>query len=314
MKPWTLLDAPSMTGKHVLITGGNSGLGFETARMLVSLGANVVLACRNLQKAQQAIEQLRLEYPKHTIDYVLLDLSKLQSVRTMAEIVNSWGTPLDLLLNNAGVLAGPFQRTEDGFERQIGTNHFGHFALTGLLFPALSRSKSPRVVTVSSLAHTMAHLSINELLCSDSPRHYVPRWAYYRSKLANLLFTYELARLSEAHDASLKSIGVHPGIARTNLFSQESKKPITPWHYRILPMHSAREGALSLVRACVDEDAKNGDYYGPSGWLGIRGAPKKVKSSPRSHDPILAKDLWSCSQQLTQVIYQWELLDKEGHQ
>ena len=313
MKSWSLENAPSMKGKRVVITGGNSGLGLETARMLLFLGADVILACRNPHKAQLVIDQFRAEYPQRTIEFVPLDLSKLSSVRQAAEKMNSMELTVDILVNNAGVLAGPFQRTEDGFERQMGTNHFGHFALTGLLFPALSRSRTPRVVTVSSLAHTMARLSIAELMDPTLPAHYVPRWAYYRSKLANLLYAYELARLSESSSASLQSIAVHPGIARTNLFTQDPSNSKTPWHYRILPMHSAKEGALSLVRACVDEDAKNGDYYGPSGLFGIRGAPKKVKSSPRSHDPILARDLWLCSEQLTHVIYDWKLLMKGEH-
>lgn len=309
-KAWNETKISSLSNVRVLITGGNSGLGFEVAKMLASAGAELILACRNSAKAEQAIQIIQAEIPSAVLSYVTLDLSSLASIRRCADELIDGYDCLDLLVNNAGIFAGPFQQTEDGFELQFGTNHLGHFALTGLLLPLLANSRRPRVVTVSSMAHIFAQLNIRAMEASSISKCHIPRWCYYRSKLANLLFSYELGRQAESHKLSLQSIAVHPGIARTHLFYQNQTLSKKPWHLRFLPMHTAKEGALSIVRACVDETAENGNYYGPSGWLGIRGLPVKSRSSKRSHQLQLARELWDYSEKMTNVFYDWTLFQK----
>lgn len=301
---FTFEQIPPLEHKTILITGANSGLGFESAKALAQRGARVIVAARTAEKAEAAIAALRAEQPSAKLAPLVLDLAELASVRSAAREVNARYDRLDVLLNNAGVMATPYARTRDGFELQFGTNHLGHFALTGSLFELLSRTPDARVVNVSSGAHRLGKLRF------DDPHweHGYAKWpAYGMSKLANLLFTYELARRVAIAGLSLRSVAAHPGYAATNLqyrglelanarFAERVTRVVNP-----LLGQSAAEGALPQIFAAVASGVDNGDYLGPSRWFEARGQPKKVASNARSHDADAMRKLWELSEQLTGV-------------
>lgn len=304
---WTVRDIPDLSGRRILITGGNSGIGFEAARAFAARGAATILACRNPAKASEAVEQLRRESPAATVEALPLDLANLASVRDFAKQFCGTHGSLDVLCNNAGVMALPYRETADGFEMQIGTNHLGHFALTGLLLEPLLATPDSRVVTVSSNFHKPGRIRFDDLHWKRGYR----KWgAYAQSKLANLLFAYELQRRLDARPTRTKSVAVHPGYASTNLQTAGAKmegssigEAIQNLGSRLLAQ-SAEGGALPTLYAATAPDVRGGDYIGPDGWLEMRGHPAVVESSARARDEEAADRLWSLSEQLTGVRYE----------
>ncbi|KAB8180876.1 SDR family NAD(P)-dependent oxidoreductase [Microbispora catharanthi] len=295
VKAWTEVDIPGQRGRMAVVTGANTGIGFETARALALRGATVVLACRDLAKAEAAATRIRRVAPQATLDVVRLDLASLASVRAAAGEIRARHNRVDLLVNNAGV-TGLSGRTEDGFEIQFGVNHLGHFALTGLVLDLLLTAPGSRVVTVSSIGHRFGRID------TDDPD--AGAGAYARSKLANLLFTYELQRRLQTAGASTVALAAHPGGAATEVFRYSS-----PW-FRVPNLLIARlfgrtpvMGALPTLRAATDPGAAGGDYYGPGGLFEIRGCPERVRAAARAHDRDLGQRLWQVSQRLTAVTY-----------
>ena len=305
-QPWTYDSIPDQRGKLAVVTGGNSGIGYEAALALAGKGAQVILAVRSAQRGQEAAAGIRRAYPQAAVEVLELDLASLASVRRAAEALQRRHAALPLLINNAGVMALPHRRTADGFEMQFGTNHLGHFALTGLLLPALLAAPGARVVNVSSMLHTSGAIDFDNL---DGARGY-NRWrAYSQSKLANLLFTYELQRRLAAAGAGALSVACHPGYASTNLQSAGARMDgsrfselLTTFGNRLLAQ-SAAMGALPTLYAALAPDIHGGEYVGPTGLLGWRGYPGVLRSSERSYDQTAARRLWQVSEQLTGVSY-----------
>ena len=305
---WTPDELPDLTGTTAVVTGGNSGIGFVTARELAGHGATVILACRNIAAAEQSAERIRSNHNGTgaripDVRVAELDLSSLISVRRFAD---SWESPLDLLVNNAGVMAPrSWQGTRDGFELQFGTNHLGHFALTGLLLPALSASALPRVVTVSSIAH---HGGRTDLLDGNPPGAYRPDSSYSNSKLANLLFGAELARRATANGSAVTSTMAHPGVCATGLAvdpqglgSYRAVRLLAPLVMRVA-FQSAAAGARPSLYASV---AEPGSYTGPQWLRESRGPVGPARWSALAKDHLLAARLWQVSQDLTGVEYSW---------
>ena len=305
---FTFDSIPSLAGRTVVVTGGNSGIGFEAARMFARRGAHLVLACRDAAKMQAARERIVAETAGAVVDEVTLDLGDLGKVRSAAAAIRDLAPTLDVLVNNAGVMALPYKETQDGFEMQVGTNHLGHFALTGLLLPSLLAAKQPRVVTVSSLVHLQGNVDVADL---PKPRAYNEWTAYARSKLANVLFGYELDRRAKAARAALVSAVCHPGYAATNLQSVGAKMGGSAFQGSMmqpgnkLVAQSAEMGAMPTMFAATADDVRGGEFVGPGGLLAMRGAPKVGKSSKASHDTESARALWEASEKLTGVIYAW---------
>lgn len=304
-KKWTAGDIAEQTGKTVLVTGANSGIGYQAALELARRGAHVLLGVRDKTKGAAAMSKLRREVPAASIELADLDMASLASIRAFAASFTSRAVPLDLLINNAGVMALPKRElTEDGFERQFGTNHLGHFALTGLLMPALLAAPQPRVITVSSLAHRNGRMEWDNL---QSERKYVPWDAYNASKLANLLFALELQRKASASGSPLVSIPVHPGIARTRIFSNgPGVRDVKAVAMVILSPFITQDdtmGALPTLYAATAPQARGGEYIGPDGFQGFKGHPTVEQPRPQALNEADAKRLWSVSEQLTGVAY-----------
>jgi NAD(P)-dependent dehydrogenase (short-subunit alcohol dehydrogenase family) len=297
---WTADQIPDQSGRVAVVTGGNSGLGLETVRQLARAGARVVLACRDTAKGEAAREQVRAGVPDADIEVAPLDLASLASVREFADRIKGEGTGLDLLINNAGVMAPPRRETADGFELQLGTNHLGHFALTGQILAAMEGREDARVVTVSSGAHRMGKINFDDL---QSERGY-SRWrAYGQSKLANLLFAFELDRRLRAAGSPIKSVAAHPGYAATNLQSAAPPlfdRMVMVFTNRLLAQ-SAEMGALPQLYAATNPVVEGGTYIGPDGIAEQRGHPKTVGSSGAARDEATARRLWDVSEDLTGV-------------
>jgi NAD(P)-dependent dehydrogenase (short-subunit alcohol dehydrogenase family) len=273
--------------------------------VLAERGATVVLACRDVVKAERAADRIRSEVARADVQIVRLDLASLASVREAADELRSDYPRLDLLINNAGVMAVPYQRTEDDFELTLATNHLGHFALTGLLLEPLLATAGSRIVTVSSIAHQRGVMHFDDL---QSEHRYDPGDAYAQSKLANLLFTYELQARLAAAGARRIALAAHPGNARTELWRTSSRleRGLISSRLRLLNfslVQSSELGALPTLRAAVDPSARGGDYYGPARWFQFTGYPTRVESSARSHDAVAQRRLWDTSEQLTGVSY-----------
>jgi NAD(P)-dependent dehydrogenase (short-subunit alcohol dehydrogenase family) len=303
---WTAENIPKLDGKNILITGANSGLGLVSAKALARQGAHVVLACRTLAKAKAAEEVIRREVPGAQLSPQAVDLADLASVRGFAREIAARLPTLDVLMNNAGVMATPYLRTADGFEMQFGTNHLGHFALTGLLFELLAKTPDARVVTIASAAHRMGVMRFED----PSWEHGYSKWAAYgMSKLANLLFAYELARRCKIAGIAVKSVAAHPGAAATNLpvrGPELARAKLATWAWGALTPLFAQpswRGALPQLYAAVADGVSSGDYIGPDGLYEVRGYPKKTRSSGRSRDTQSMKRLWELSEQLTGVHY-----------
>jgi len=305
MSHWTAADLPDLSGRRVVVTGANSGIGYEAALGLARHGARVTLACRDAGRGEAALARLRAAAPGADAEVRPLDLADLASVRAFAA---GWDGPLDLLVNNAGVMALPQRRTADGFELQLGTNHLGHFALTGLLLEALLAAPRPRVVTVASVAHRMGRIDFGDL---QSERRYRKWPAYGQSKLANLLFMLELQRRADAAGARLTSVAAHPGWAATNLQAtgptmagSSLEARLAALGNRIFAQDEAR-GALPTLFAAT-QDLPGGSYVGPGGLAEMRGDPKLVDMTSRAKDPATAARLWDLSEELTGVRYVFE--------
>ena len=307
-KKWTADNVGDQTGKRFLITGGNSGIGLEAARILAAANGHVVIASRNLDKARQAAEDIRRTTAGGSVDLLQLDLADLTAVDVAAEQFRERFGPLDVLINNAGVMALPYGQTVDGFEMQFGTNHLGHFALTGHLLPALLETSAPRVVTISSGAHKVGRINFHNL---DGSAGYSKWVAYSMSKLANLLFTFELQRRAEAANLPLTAVAAHPGYARTNLQSaaarmKGSQLRVGLWSvFNAIAGQSPVAGALPTVYAAVAQDVDGGDYIGPNGIGELRGStPVKVGTTAAARDARQAARLWTVSEELTGVRYE----------
>jgi NAD(P)-dependent dehydrogenase (short-subunit alcohol dehydrogenase family) len=302
---WTEENVPGQEGRTVVITGGNAGLGYEVARVLAQAGAATVLACRDPARGGAAAARIRAAAPGARVDLVRLDLASLASVREAADQLRTSYPAIDLLINNAGGVTPRYQRTEDGFERTLATNHLGPFALTGLVLDRLLPVPGSRVVTVSSIGHRRGVINFDDLQAEGG---YRSQQAYFQSKLANLLFTYELqARLAAAGAATI-AVAAHPGNARTG-FGRDMNRAVriamSP-RLRALTwwlMQSPQVAALATVRAATDPEARGGEYYGPPGRAQFTGYPERVESSARSHDQAAGRRLWQESERLTGVTY-----------
>jgi NAD(P)-dependent dehydrogenase (short-subunit alcohol dehydrogenase family) len=298
MAEWTTADIPDQTGRVAVITGANTGLGYETASALAENGAHVVLTVRDLDKGKDAATLIGRRNPAGSVTVQELDLTSLESIRAAATQLRSDHDRIDLLINNAGVMFTPESTTEDGFELQFGTNHLGHFALTGLLLDRLLGVPGSRVVAVSSTAHRSGRIRFDDL---QWRRGYSAVGAYAQSKLANLLFTYELQR--RLTDAETIAAAAHPGISKTELDRNTSAWLRLLTNTSGLFAQEASMGALPTLRAATDLGVSGGQYFGPSGLGHVRGYPEVVTSSRRSHDIEAQKRLWAVSEELTEVIY-----------
>jgi NAD(P)-dependent dehydrogenase (short-subunit alcohol dehydrogenase family) len=301
---WTTENIPDLTGKVVIVTGSNSGIGFEVVHELTRKGAHAILACRSMDRAQAARDRITAASPDAHADIMHLDLANLASVQHFAREFQAQYTRLDVLVNNAGIMMAPYATTVDGFESHFATNHLGHFALTGLLLNVLLATQGSRVVNVSSSGHRMGRMDFQNLMF-DEGHEYSPLRAYGRSKLANLLFTYELQRRYETVGTDALAVAAHPGMSNTRL----GRYLETKWYFRIsIPlmswmMQSAAMGALPIIRAAVDPHVTGGEYYGPDGFREMRGYPVIVQSDTASHNEDDARQLWDISEQLTRVYF-----------
>ncbi|WP_420992384.1 oxidoreductase [Cupriavidus sp. 30B13] len=306
---WSLSDVPSQDGKRILITGANSGIGFHAARVLAQKGANVILACRDVRRGEAALSRLTASDPAVRAELAILDLASLASVRAFAQRELAELRPLHLLINNAGVMAPPRRlETADGFELQFGTNVLGHFALTALLMPALelaAASGHARVVTIASIAHKRGRLDFGDL---QSERRYSPMQSYQQSKLADLMFAFELDRRLRAAGSRVMSVAAHPGVANTNLFRAgkhsaiESALRAGASHLIGMLLNSDEAGALPTLYAATSPAAAGGGYYGPTGFMEMRGDHVgDAAVAPQARDAEAATRLWQVCESLTGV-------------
>jgi NAD(P)-dependent dehydrogenase (short-subunit alcohol dehydrogenase family) len=312
-EPWQAADIPSQVGRRYIITGGNSGIGYHAALKLARKGADIVLACRDQGRGEAAIARLAEEAPGGNVELAILNLASLASVRQFAAEELARKLPLHVLINNAGVMSPPRRvETADGFELQFGTNVLGHFALTGLLLPALQASAStsephPRIVTIASIAHKKGQLNFDDLQFS---RSYSPWGSYQQSKLANLMLAFELSRRLRAAHSPVISIAAHPGVAETNLFKREDHPKVEKFVRGIMGhaigmfLNTDAEGAFPTLYAATAPEAADGAYYGPQGFAEMRGeivGPAKVAPQARNQDA--AAKLWNTCEELTGVRY-----------
>jgi len=301
MEPWTADEIPSQAGKIAIVTGANSGIGYHTALELARKGGRVLLACRNPAKAEDALKRLKDAVPGAQAELAALDVSDLGSVRAFAAAFAGRGAPLDVLVNNAGIYSAERRTSRDGFELTLATNHLGHFLLTALLLPALKRSADPRVVTVSSIAHRRGRVDFDDLM---GERRYNGPKAYGQTKLANLLFAFELQRRADVAGVRLRSLAAHPGVARTSIIVNALGGGKPNWKTRfvdlIMPLfsHSEEQGALPTLYAATRPDAAPGAYYGPDGFREMTGFPVRVDCYPQAKDEAAAKRLWEVSERL----------------
>lgn len=310
MTNWTIANIPDQTGKLAIVTGSNSGTGYETALALAQKGAEVVIAARNARKAEDAIARIRAAVPFAKVRFEALDLSRQASVTAFAERMLADGRPIDILINNAGVMMLPTREvTEDGFEMQLATNYLGHFALTARLLPLLRAGKA-RVVQLSSIAHRRGEIRLDDLNWTSG---YKPWPVYGQSKLAMLMFGLELDRRSEANGWGLTSVVAHPGYARTGLIENGPlvRSPIARAGLRYifrpliepLVSHSAADGALPILMAATDPTVRGGAYLGATQLNELKGPPGPAKAEPQALDTDVAARLWTASEQMTGVTF-----------
>jgi NAD(P)-dependent dehydrogenase (short-subunit alcohol dehydrogenase family) len=300
MSKWTTANIPDQTGRTAVITGANTGLGYETAAALAAKGAQVVLAVRSVEKGKEAARGIAQATPGADVELQELDLTSLESVRAAADELRSKHDSIDLLINNAGVMMTPKSTTKDGFELQFGTNHLGHFAFTGLLLDRVLAAPGSRIVTVSSVGHRFARggIRFDDI---QWERDYSRVGAYGQSKLANLMFTYELQRRLQGTNTI--AVAAHPGGSRTEL--TRNLPPVVAALTRPLErfMQEADMGALPTLRAATDPGVIGGQYFGPDGFGEQRGYPKVVASSKASHDTVAQNRLWAVSEELSGVTF-----------
>ena len=308
MTSWTAADIPDQKGRIVLITGANSGLGLRSAEALARAGAQVLLACRDPKKAADALELVEACATTGAPSVISLDLADLSSIEAAAEVVADRVDHIDVLMNNAGVMAIPLRRTADDFEMQFGTNHLGHFALTGRLLPLLLAADEPRVISTSSQAHRIGKMRWDDL---HWRKRYSKWLAYGQSKLANLLFAFELDRRAQREGVALVAAAAHPGYASTHLQAAGPEMAGNPLMERAMDFgnrimaQSDADGALPQLYAATMPNVKGGEYYGPNGPFEVRGSPKKVGCAGAARDTSAAKRLWDVSEKETGVTYKW---------
>ncbi|MGH8453817.1 MAG: oxidoreductase [Nevskiales bacterium] len=308
---WCQEHLPDLSGKHALVTGAASGLGYETAAGLASRGARVVLADINKEGGNAAVERIRSWIPRANVEFRAIDLADLANVRHFTEALNADDVPLDILVNNAGILP-PLQRrtTQDGFELKFGINVLGHFALTGLLLQSLLKSAAPRVVWVSSLVHRHAQINLDDL---NAERGYAPQRAYNQAKLACLILALELQARAQASGSRIMGLAAHPGVAKTPLGDSrkgQARRSLADhltdfafWIAMNIFSQSQDQGALPILQATAAADAKGGEFYGPDGFGEMRGNPKRVQPSKSALDPAVRRRLWDECERLTGVDY-----------
>ena len=305
---FTAAAVPELTGKTFVITGANSGIGFAAAKVLAAHNARVVLACRDAAKMAAAAQLIRAESPSASVEEVTLDLGSVAAVRAAASEIARRYPRIDVLVNNAGVMFLPYRETLDGVEMQFGTNHLAHFALTGLLLPQLLAAQAPRVVNVSSIFHAMGTLAIDDI---PKPRVYDEQHAYGMSKLANLLFTYELDRRAKAAQTKLLSVACHPGYSATNLQGVGPRMSGSMLMGAIMGVgnavfaQSAEMGALPTLYAAVEPNVRGAEYIGPRAFFGMRGYPVVSQSNAASRNFDSARALWEVSERLTKVRFEF---------
>ncbi len=294
---WEVNAIPDLSGKTIIITGSSSGLGLETARVLAGKNASVVIAVRNLFKGNSAADLIREEYSDAELTVMGLDLASLESIRGFAHNFRQNYKKLDLLINNAGVMMSPFARTSDGFELQFGTNHLGHFALTGLLLDPILCCPGSRIVTLSSIAHKNGKLNLDDV--SWKTRKYNTHQAYFDSKIANLHFTFELDRRLKAAQAETIALAAHPGSTKTEL---QRHSALVSFLNNIIAQDVIM-GALPTLRAAFDESVTGGEFFGPEKFMETRGYPVQVQPSKLSQDKETAAKLWRLSEEMTGIRY-----------
>lgn len=303
MSSWTPAQIPDQSGRRAVVTGANSGLGLVTATELARKGAKVILAVRTTSKGEQAAAEIRRQVPTADVEVHELDLSSLDSIRAFATKLTDEDPRLDLLVNNAGIMMTPPQKTADGFELQFGTNHLGHFALTGLLLEALTAGRDPRVVTVSSIEHKPGHVHFDDLQLEHG---YGPRKAYQQSKMANAVFGLELDRRLRKAGSPVKSLLAHPGYSNTNLQSTgpTGVAKLAMWFGNRVLAQGADKGALPQLHAATAPEVESGQFFGPNGFQEFRGAVTEVHAVPEAQDEQIARRLWDVSEKLTGVEYE----------
>jgi NAD(P)-dependent dehydrogenase (short-subunit alcohol dehydrogenase family) len=303
---WGAADAGDLTGRVALVTGANSGIGYETTRVLSDHGAHVIMACRDREKAARARDKLESQLDRSSLELLDLDLSDLVSVRTAAERVIEQHARLDLLVNNGGVMGTPYRQTADGFELQMATNHLGHFALTGLLLDRLVTTERSRIVTVSSHMHRLGRIRTDNVATTKARNSWIQ---YSTTKLANLLFVAELSRRLEAGGFRTMALAAHPGWTRSNLAGSGAALSKSRVRRRLSRAaganlgQSAAGGALPVLCAATSSHVHNGQYIGPGGAFGMYGPPRVARPSRWARDPKLAARLWATSEELTGVRY-----------
>lgn len=300
---WDINQIPSLEGKRAIITGGNSGIGLETAKTITSKGGEVILAVRHIKKGEQAKDEILKENELANVTVMKLDLSHLESVKEFTDEFANRFESLDILINNAGVMMLPYQKTKEGFEMQFGSNHLGHFVLVGKLLPLLQKTPNARIVTVSSLAHRRGKIYFENL---DGTKGYNRSMFYAQSKLANLLFAKELDRRLKEAGIPILSIACHPGISSTNLFTLGKQK--TPWFMKVFLKYfsqPANMGSLPTLYAATNKDLVGGEYIGPDGPLQRKGYPTIETPYPNALNKETMKKLWDISEELTGIAYEF---------
>lgn len=294
---WTTANIPDQTGKTIIVTGANTGLGLSDARLLAQKGAAVILACRNIEKGEAAAQSIRAIVPNADLRVWALDLSSMASVREFAARCEKECERVDVLINNAGVMMPPKMETADGFELQFGTNHLGHFLLTGLLLPLLNKAPAPRVVSLSSIAHRSGRIDFDNL---NAERGYSKWKAYAQSKLACVMYAVEFQRRLERSGSKIISVAAHPGATKTELARYGVLMSFMMW---LMRAQTPDEGAMPTLRAATDPAVKGGEYYGPAGFNGLHGPAVLEKPVPRTFDTTVAERLWQVSEKMTGITY-----------
>ncbi len=301
---WKADQIPELSGKVIIVTGANTGIGFQAALELARKGAETILACRNKKKGLKAVSNIKKRNPEARVRFLQLDLGSLRSIHLFAEIFRKQYSRLDVLLNNAGIIWYPYRITEDGFESQIGINHLGHFALTGLLLGLIEKTDGARVVLVSSIGHRKGTMDFDNFMF-EGGKGYSRSGAYGRSKLANLLHTYELTRRFRKAKIHAMAVAAHPGYSYTDFGRRRLFKSLRFIFYPLIVLvtQSASMGALPSLRAAVDPEVNGNDYFGPGGKRERKGYPVKVESNEASHNEEDSRKLWEISEELTGVRY-----------